>query len=154
MFFKIAFFIIAFFILTGMKLMLKDGNFIEVKRYKIASQKVYFEKDNNRFIIPESIVDVASTKRLEEIEQKPLSVFGLRSTILTEKKGNFNEQFLKRKDKKDIAPKNDFKVKIETRKETNPFLMELPTMQDQSDDVVDKLKKKGVIFKIEVPLKK
>lgn len=134
--------------------MLKDGNFIEVKRYKIASQKVYFEKDNNRFIIPESIVDVASTKRLEEIEQKPLSVFGLRSTILTEKKGNFNEQFLKRKDKKDIAPKNDFKVKIETRKETNPFLMELPTMQDQSDDVVDKLKKKGVIFKIEVPLKK
>lgn len=154
MFFKIAFFVVVFFVLTGMKLMLKDGNFIEVKSYRIARQKIYFEKNNSIFIIPESIVDVASTKRLEEIERKNISIFNLRSSILTEKKTDFNEQLFKRQEKKDQSPKNDFKVKIETRKETRPFLMEQPFVQDQSEDIIEKLKKKGVIFKIEVPLKK
>lgn len=153
MFFKIVYFVLLFFVLTGMKLLLRDGNFIEVNSYQLNQKKVTFRKAGKEFILPEELVDIKSTIKLKELETRPHSIFKINSSIFTEK-GDNKGIFYKEEKKGKPSVKNDYRIKLETRKETNPFFLEQPSPVDQNEDVIEKIKKKGVILKIEVPIKK
>lgn len=141
-----------FVVLCGMKLMLKDGNFVEVSSYTIRNDKVVFKKRGKNFQLPLEIVDVRSSERLKELEERSFSLFNIQSSIFKnrEQKGSF---LLQTPVPKGSALKNEYRIKLETKKESDVFFMELPRSNEQEGDVIEKIKKKGVILKIEVPLK-
>lgn len=150
---KIFLLIYVFFVATGMKLILRDGNFIEVNRYNVEREKIFFEKNGKKFFISLKFVDINSTKKLAELEGKQFSIFSLSSSILKEKVSD-KGLFFRRPALTEKSEKKDFRIKLETRKETNPFLLEQPKPDEQDEDFIEKIKKKGVILKIEVPIKR
>lgn len=152
---RLKFFVLSFcfFVVTGMKLILKDGNFIDISRYSVVKEKVLFEKNSRKYVLPVVLVDINSTSKLAELEGRQFSVFSLSSTVFKEKKGK--SVFLFRKPiSVEKNKKNDFRLRLETRKETNPFLFEQPTTTTQDEDFIEKIKKKGIILKIDVPIKR
>ncbi len=153
MFLKVIFIFSLFFLLTGSKIILKDGNFIEVSSYRVKDGTVFFEKGRERFVLPLEFIDITSTNRLKEIEGKKLSIFSLNSSILKEKTKDSLFR-LKTETPDKTSTKNDFRIKLETRKETNPFFLEQPVVQQQDETPIERIKKKGLMLKIEVPLKK
>lgn len=151
--FKIVYLMFIFLIFSGMKLILHDGNFIEVNNFELKQEKIIFKKGSRYFNLPAAMVDMKSTNKLKELESNRISIFNLNTSVLVGKE-NDKSYFLKDKRQDKISIKNDFKIKLETRKESNPFFLEQPNPEQQDEDLLEKIKKKGLILKIEVPIKK
>ncbi len=153
MLFKIVYIMLIFLIFSGMKLILNDGNFIEVNDFQLSHKTVTFKKGGRYFNLPPELVDIKSTSKLKELESKKVSIFNLSSSILVGKEKD-KSYLLKDQRHNKVSIKNDFKIKLETSKETNPFFLEQPNPEQQNEDLLEKIKKKGLILKIEVPIKK
>lgn len=153
MLFKIVYIMLIFLIFSGMKLILNDGNFIEVNDFQLNQKTVTFKKGSRYFNLPPELVDIKSTNKLKELESKKVSIFNLSSSILVGKEKDKSYLFKDKRHNK-VSIKNDFKIKLETSKETNPFFLKQPNPEQQNEDLLEKIKKKGLILKIEVPIKK
>lgn len=144
--------LVIFFIIVGMKIILRDGNFIEVDRYRIERENVYFERNAKRYMLPKTFVDLLSTEKLAEFEGKSFSVL-LPKYPLTDEGISLNDLLSNTKDNKTAKNRKEIKLRLETYKETNPFFMELPKLDNKDEDILEKIKRKGLFFKIDVPLK-
>jgi hypothetical protein len=142
-----------FFVCSGMKLLLRDGNFIDIKKYSVRSGKVYFDKTGKTYYMPSHLVDLKSTDRLLELGEKKIPLFRAYTSSSSEKTFR-NGDILKSKEKS--GKKDDVRtgasIKLEANKETNPFFIDFQTDQNKGEDLVDKLKKKGIFFKIQIPV--
>ncbi len=149
---KSIFLIYLFFLLVGMKIILKDGNFIEVDSFHRGESRSQMTIHRQKINIPNILIDFKATMKLVEIEKKGISIFMDYSTIIFDKKSNYNELVNLQNHKKtenNIVPR----FKLETRKETSSFFMELPDSKMKDEDFLEKIKKKGIMFKLNVPVK-
>lgn len=137
---------------SGMKVILKDGNLIEVSNYRIYDGFTRIELRRERLDIPNHLIDIRSTLKLLEIETKGFSIVKSYSSLLYYDKDQDNFYF-QIENKKEENIKTVPKIKLETRKELNPFFMELPDQKTKDEDFLDKLKKKGIFLKLNIPVK-
>lgn len=150
---KILIFSMVFFsIFCGMKIILKDGNFIEVSKYQKLNDLVRVEIKREKLDIPIYLIDMRSTIRLNEIENKGFSIFKNYSLLLYEKNQKEIYRFYS-DDSEKVDKKAVPKIKLETRKESNPFFMELPDQKLKDEDFIERIKKKGIFLKFNIPVK-
>ncbi len=149
---KAFFLLMLYFLLVGMKIILKDGNFIEVDNFNHGESHSQLIIHRQKINIPNAFIDLKSTLKLLEIEKKGISVLTDYSAIFYERKDVVKELIsIKNEDKEE---KKAFPIlKLETRKDTSPFFMELPDSKMEDEDFVEKIKKKGIIFKFNIPVK-
>lgn len=145
--------VIIFFLTSGMKIILKDGNFLEVANFHIGENYTQVNIRREKINIPNYLIDLKSTIKLYGIEKRGLSIVKSYSSLIYDNKDNYKEMLKAQKEEKKEL-KNIPKIKVETRKDTNPFFMELPDIKSKDEDFVDKIKKKGIIFKFNVPVEK
>lgn len=70
MFPKVGFILCLYLLLTGMRIILNDGNYIDVDSYYFHKGKVILKINNKVFELNEGIVDKQSTIKLNFLEQK------------------------------------------------------------------------------------
>lgn len=142
----------SFFIFCGMKIILKDGNFLEISKYEKFNDFLRIEIRREKIDIPIHLIDIKSTMKLMEIESQGFSIIKNYSSLLYEKKEKETYNFSSDNEKsleKNVIPK----IKLETRKESNPFFMELPDQKFKDEDFIDRIKKKGIFLKFNIPVK-
>lgn len=146
------FFVISLFLFCGMKIILKDGNFLEVSKFEKFNNFLRVEIKREKIDIPIHLIDMKSTMKLMEIENQGFSIFKSFSSFLYEKNEkttyNFSTENENDREKNRIP-----KFKLETRKESNPFFMELPDQNLKDEDFLNKIKKKGIFLKFNIPVK-
>lgn len=149
MLYKIIIILVLFLSLTGMRIILKDGNFVEVDNYYFYKDKVVIKLGNKIYEINESFVDKDETGKLNYLEQKKISIlksytsFYLRSI---DKK----DYYMKQSEKNDRKHRQkDTKIQLETRKEKSIFFSD-ETFKDEN--FLEKIQRKGIMIKIQVPV--
>ncbi|MCX7991408.1 MAG: hypothetical protein N2999_05180 [Proteobacteria bacterium] len=149
---RVLFLLLIFFLnFSAMKVMLKDGNFVEVSGYKIFNDFIRIEIKREKIDVPIHLIDIKSTLKLLEIESRGFSVLKGYSSLFYQEK--VNSYSFSSEDKKKDYVKSVPKIKLETRKETNPFFMELPDQKFKDEDFIERIKKKGIFLKFNIPVK-
>lgn len=143
----------SFFIFCGMKIILKDGNFLEISKFEKFSDFIRIEIKREKIDIPVYLIDIKSTMKLMEIESQGFSILKNYSSLIYEKKEKEIYSFSSDNDEKIGEKKAIPKIKLETRKESNPFFMELPDQKIKDEDFIDRIKKKGIFLKFNIPVK-
>lgn len=142
-----------FFIFSGMKIILKDGNFIEVSDYRIFDNFIRAEIKRQKLDIPLYLVDLVSTMRLADLERRGFSILKNYTSFFyighENKSYNLSENsYIEEKKERSSPPR----IKLETRKETNPFFMELPDQKLKDEDFIEKIKRRGIFLKLHIPV--
>lgn len=148
---KIAVIFFFFFFTTGMRLFFFDGNFADVDEVFFDSRKVVFKKNGNVYKLDERFVNKELTQKLYGFEKKKISVFKSYSSYLDTLKDREVDMFhIRSVPLKKNGSNNETKVKIEIRKETNPFFVD---EMNKEEDFLEKIRRKGIFFKIQIPVK-
>jgi hypothetical protein len=150
MFHKIIFIVILFIFLTGMRVILRDGNYIDVDDYYFHKNKVVLKFGSKIIEINEKFVDKDSTLKLNYLEEKKINI--LKSYTSFYPKDVDKTNYLFKKAEKEAAKHSnnkDAKIKLETRKEKSAFFSE-ETIKDEN--FLEKIQRKGIMIKIQVPV--
>ncbi|MCX7769613.1 MAG: hypothetical protein N2202_00855 [Proteobacteria bacterium] len=149
MFFKIIIIFLMFLLLSGMRIIFKDGNYIDVDNYYFYKDKVVIKIHDKVFEINEILVDKDNTLKLNYLEQKKISILKAYTSFKIEPVDK--REFLFKKEQSNLKNSNikDTKIKLETRKEKTPFFSD-ENIKDEN--VLEKIQRKGIMIKIQVPV--
>lgn len=149
MFPKVGFILCLYLLLTGMRIILNDGNYIDVDSYYFHKGKVILKINNKVFELNEGIVDKQSTIKLNFLEQKKIGILKSYTGYYLQ---NLDKSSYFLKSPKDNVKKNngnDTKIKLETRKEKSPFFSD-ENIKDEN--FIEKIQRKGIMIKIQLPV--
>lgn len=149
MFSKIVIILILFLFLSGMRIILNDGNYIDVDNYYFYNGKLIFKVNNKVFELNENIVDKDSTLKLNYLEQKKIGVIKNYTGFYLQNLDKSN--YFLRTPKKDVKKNSDkdTKIRLETRKEKSPFFSDENVKEE---NFIEKIQRKGIMIKIQVPV--
>jgi len=140
--------IVFFVLLTGMRIILKDGNYVDVDSYYFYKDKIVFKLGSKIFELNEKYIDKKATMNLNSLEEKKISVFKSYTSFM-DRISNQRELEIEQKvetKKSNTTPK----IKIETRKEKNPFFSDEPT---KDENFFEKIQRRGIMIKLQIPVK-
>ncbi len=140
--------IVFFVLLTGMRIILKDGNYVDVDSYYFHNDKIVFKLGNKIFELSEKYIDKKATMKLNFLEENRISVFKSYTSFM-DRISNPSKLEIEQK----IETKNAFttpKIKIETRKEKNPFFSDEPK---KDENFFEKIQRRGIMIKLQIPVK-
>lgn len=145
MFFKVGLIFVIFLLTTGMSVILKDGNYVDVDSYYFRNGKIIFKIKNKIYELNERFVDKDETLKLNYLEEKKITILK-NYTSFVEK---INNNKLSIDAPKVYKHESDIKVKIEMRKEQSPFFID---GQVKDENFLEKIQRKGIMIKIQVPV--
>lgn len=149
MLYKMTFLILLFLSLSGMRIILKDGNYIEADSYYFYKNKAIIKFGNKVHEIHESFIDKDSTLKLNYLEQKKISILKSYTSFYIQNIDN-QKYFLKQSEKNVKKHKSDeTKIRLETRKEKSPFFSD---DVGKNENFLEKFQRKGIMIKIQVPM--
>lgn len=149
MFFKVILIICLFLCLSGMRIILKDGNYIDVNNYYFHRGKIILEINNKFYEISERFVDKENTMKFNYLELKKIGILTNYTALSLQNinKSNYLLKAPKTNIKKDDG--KDTKIQLETRKEKSTFFMD---QSDRDENFIEKLQRKGIMIKIRLPV--
>jgi len=147
MLFRCIVLIVFFLLLTGMRVILKDGNYVDVDSFYFHKGKIVFKVKDRIFELSEKYIDKNATMNLNYLSEKKISIFKSYTSFLgkisDQKKIEIEQKFETKKN--GITPT----IKIEMRKEKNPFFSETPR---KDENFFEKIQRKGIMIKLQIPV--
>lgn len=139
--------LLLFVVCTGMRLYLNDGNYIEVDRYQVVKDKVLFRKAGVLYALPRDVVNEEMTARLNDIDITKLHIFNPLSSLVT------GDMLPPQTPAHGDAARPDAtgpRLRLETRKDDAPYVPG-QRQEQPGQDPFDRLLRKGLMIKIDVP---